>query len=258
MNSDKEERDKKEREDQGSSMDEGVDANPKDKDVATQKSGSKTKYKYEDKRPEWCMVGVTSLLVVITLLYTFAAWKQNELTRDTLDAALDMADLEQRPWLGYYGYAIEARRNPVARWEKREPEAGEEFRVRCFIQNVGKTPALNIKTMSITPHLIPIGDFYEKPDDWIDRHSRLVLFPNDRGLSHIGEGFSLDAEGYGEYLSRRKYIFFWAKLYYCDFAGRRHWTEVAVSHVFGSDEFRERSSSVNTVSGETRHPDCRD
>ena len=59
-----------------------------------------------------------------------------------------------------------------------------------------------------------------------------------------------------EYSNVAKEVFFWAKLYYCDITGRRHWTQAGVAHIFGSPAFSIRSSSVSPDPGEADHPDC--
>ena len=50
-----------------------------------------------------------------------------------------------------------------------EPKTGEQFRFRLFIQNVGKTPALNVQFMTARPIMIPIGDTPNAASRMVDR-----------------------------------------------------------------------------------------
>ena len=226
--------------------------------ISTSSADCNADNKSQDKWPDKVIAVSSVALVVITGLYTTFAWKQNELTRESLDTsrdalgvAMDAMNLEQRPWLGYYGYAIQARKDSASRWEDREPKAGEELRVECFIQNAGKTPALNIQLMSIVFGLVPIGGSAKEPDKWSGNSNRSALFPNAEGFSHNSDGIVLTDQGFLEYSTSKKEIFFWARLYYCDIAGRRYWTQTGVSHAFGSSAYNLRSSSVGLIPGET-------
>ena len=164
--------------------------------------------------------------------------------------------LDQRAWLGYHQYVVQARGNTTSTWANREPKAGEQFRVRFFIHNVGKTPAFNVRLMIIKPMIIPIGNVPDEPKAWSSGTSRLVLFPNDDGLSHNTRALTMSDQQFSAYSNVTKEIFFWAKLYYCDITGRRHSAQTGVSHFFRSNGFSIRSSSVSPDPGEPGHPDC--
>lgn len=238
-------------------------------------------------QPDWILAITSIILAIATIFYVGEAWEQNELTREALNtsrrslsmnrnmwstsrdafyAARKTARLEQRPWVGYYDYGIQARENTADRWEYREPKMGEQFRVRFFVQNVGKTPALNVQLMSIVPRLVPVGTLPKIPDKWSSSPNRIVLFPKDEGLSHNTKWLVLTDEQFLEYSTLRKEVFFWMRLYYCDLAKERHWTEAGISHVFGTNEYRIVSSSVGTmpvfgvpsILGGPGHPDCED
>ena len=173
-------------------------------------------------------------------------------TRKTLDAARENMRLEQRPWLGYYGYGIQARENSTAMWEYREPKIGEEFRIRCSIQNTGKTPALNISMMPIILELVPIGGSAKSPEWSGGQPGQGVLFPNAKDFSHDGGAALLTDQQFLEYSTLKKEIFFWAGLSYTDFAGELYWVSVGVSHSFGSDSYKIKSSFVVPISAVAR------
>ena len=219
----------------------------------------KANNKSQEKWPDRIIAGSSVLLVVVTALYTGFAWKQNELTRKTLDmsrealgVSLEAARLDRRPWVGYIGYSIEASEDAVT-WRSGEPRAGERFRIKCMIQNVGKTPAFNLKLMHT---VISMGGLPKEPDEWLGLPERKVLFPDDRNSGYVTKGPVLTPQQFLDYSNLRKRVFFRAKLYYCDFAGQRHWTQVEVSHAFGFGDFRDLSSTVGTVPGPTPHPEC--
>ena len=86
------------------------------------------------------------------------AGQQMEVMKGQIDDARDALRLDQRAWLGYHKYVVQARANDTATWTNREPKTGEQFRVRFFIHNVGKTPAFKVRLMIIKPMIIPIGE----------------------------------------------------------------------------------------------------
>ena len=184
------------------------------------------------------------------------AGQQMEVMKGQIDDARDALRLDQRAWLGYHQYVVQARANDTAAWTNREPAPGEQFRVRFFIRNVGRTPASNVRLMKVKPMIVPIGDIPNEPEEWSGTPSRSVVFPNDEGRSHNTGTLSLSDQQIAEYSERRQEVFFWAKLYYCDIAERRHWTQTGIAHIFGSAEFSIRSSSISPGPGEADHPDC--
>ena len=66
----------------------------------------------------------------------------------------------------------------------------------------------------------------------------------------------MTAQQFAAYSDAKNEIFFWAKLYYCDISGRRHWALTGVAHTIDSDDFSIRSSSVSPDPGEDGHIDC--
>ena len=187
-----------------------------------------------------------------------AAGRQVSATEEQTNTAIDALRLDQRAWLGYERYTIEARANDTSRWEKREPKTGEQFRGRLYIQNIGKTPALNVRFMSAPPILIPAGGIPSQPEEekWSIAGGEFVVFPNDDGLSQNTRPRNMPSQVFPAYSNRAREIFFWARLYYCDTTGRRHWTQIGVAHLFEAGTFSIRSSSVSPDPGEADHPDC--
>lgn len=185
-----------------------------------------------------------------------SAGRQIVAMKEQTNAAMNAMRLDQRAWLGYHKYKVQARENSTSAWTDREPKAGEQFRVRFFIHNVGKTPAFNVQPMLIEPKIIPMGNTPKEPENWSGGTRRFVIFPNDDGLSHNTGPLKLSEKQFSVYSNATQEVFFWAKLYYCDITGRRHWTQTGVAHTFGSPDFSMRSSSVSPDPGEANHPDC--
>ena len=185
-----------------------------------------------------------------------SAGRQVVAMKEQTNAAMDAMRLDQRAWLGYRRYNVQARESSTSTWTNREPKAGEEFRVRFFIHNAGKTPALNVRPMRIKPKIVPVGDVPKEPEKWSVGSGRSAIFPNDGSLSHNTRILPMTEQQFSAYSSKTMEAFFWAKIYYCDVIGRRHWTQVGVAHIFESADFTIRSSSVSPDPGEADHPDC--
>ena len=93
-----------------------------------------------------------------------AASRQVAAIEEQTNTAIDALRLDQRPWLGYERHVMEARANSTSSWEQREPKTGEQSRVRLYVQNIGKTPALNVRLMSTPPILIHVGARPSEPE----------------------------------------------------------------------------------------------
>ena len=232
-----------------------VDSREED-NVPTNQKKHDTKYKDQEKWPHRLMAIVSVLLLGVTYDYTCSTKKQVELTRDSLEVTRESLEvtresfevsrdaflLDRRPWVGYYGYRIQARKHSTARWEDREPRIGEEFRIRCSIHNTGKTPALNLFMFPIVVRLDSVGDFTDAHKWSGGQEGRGILFPNAEDFSHSGEAVFLTDEEFSDYYALKKEIFFWAALSYKDIAGELYFVGVAVSHSFGTDSYKIRSS----------------
>ena len=190
-----------------------------------------------------------------------AASRQVAAAQEQIDVDIDALRLDQRPWLGYRRHAIESKANDTSKWEERDPQSGEHFRVRLFVQNVGKTPALNVRLMRTQPVLIREGARPNEPkkEQWQMVPGKYVVFPNDRRLSHVTSTIRMPSNAFSTYSNRKGELFFWARLEYCDTTGQHHWTQMGLARHFQApaSEFRLRASSVSPDPGEANHPGCR-
>ena len=244
-------------------MDVGTPQPPEEDQPSTKKADGDTQSKRNPQGPNRIIAGASVVLAVATIgllivtgLYTYYAREQARLTTDML--ATMRAD--QRPWVGYHKYIIQARESPTSPWTDRGPKEGEEFKVRFFVRNVGKTPALNVAPlhifMGVQPRsLLPTkAEIREEPDIPI----KFALFPGDDRKSHNSRIFRLTEEEFSKYSSLRSDIFFWARINYCDSTGKLHWTQTEMSHTFGahSEGLVIRSEWADTYPSEGAHPSC--
>ena len=167
--------------------------------------------------------------------------------------------LEQRAWVVIHGLIMQTRESPRSEWRDKEiSKAGEDFRVRFRILNVGKTPALKALVMN-DPRIVTIGNkFDEDSIEWREALSRIVVFPQDNSIVHNTRPLSLSEERFSAYSNFEKELLFWGKIYYCDITGMRHWMRIGFTHKFGSGprNFGIKSSSTDPDPGEPNHPDC--
>ena len=113
----------------------------------------------QERWPQRAIAIASSLLVAVTLYYTHYASEQTKLTTDVV--ALMRSD--QRPWLGYHGFAIQARESPTSPWVQRMPAQGEEIRAVFFLDNAGKTPAVGVQRTFTRPRMVGPGEAF--PDE---------------------------------------------------------------------------------------------
>ena len=224
--------------------------------------------------------------ILITVLTAYFLWDSNRLARKALtnnasqfratmqamgeqtaaaqkqiNVDIDALRLDQRPWLGYWRYAIESRAKNTTKWEVREPKSGELFRIRLNVQNVGKTPALNVRLMSTKPQLIRTGTRPSEPkkEQWREVTGTFFVFPDDSHLSYASPSHHLSSQDFSKYSDHTSEAFFWARLEYCDTTGQHHWTQVGLARHFQTpvDVVRIRASSVSPDPGEANHPGCK-
>ena len=186
------------------------------------------------------------------------AHEQMEIAKQQIADARDALRLDQRAWLGYEHYVIEARENDAPEWKKREPRAGDLLRGRLYFQNIGKTPASNVRFMNAPPIWIRAGEIPSEPkeEEWSVADGIVVVFPNDDGLSQNTSPLPVPNQIFSAYSNGTIQVFFWARLSYCDTAGRHHWSQVGVAHYFEAGNFEIQSSSVSPDPGEANHPNC--
>ena len=230
----------------------GMSKGLKEDEISTSARESQREYNEHKRSPEWITAFAAVLLVLVTILNFVFTHRQNQLTSDALA-------LEQRAWLGFRNYAIQARVNPASPWQAREPTEGEECRVRFFIHNTGNTPALNVRLMRIKAVLVPRRTVPSEPDTWVDGTSTStgsVLLPDNDSIGQEIKIRPMSKQEFSDYASFRTEVFFWKRLYYCDVTGRLHWIQAGVSHAYRQDSFAIRSTSLGTEPGGANHPEC--
>lgn len=207
--------------------------------------------------PNRAIAVASVVLVVVTSIYTWSAYRQTNLTHEILNDTIKGRKEGRRAWLGYASYTLRTCAHPGAAWEARGPrQAGEPFQIRCRIRNTGQTPAYNVKLGIIEPQLVEKGEIPPLPVEERTYGGRLLIFPGDPHWDHSSDFLSLSEQQFTEYASLQKELFFWAELYYCDMAGHRHWTKVGIAHAFGDNQVYGRTALVSPGDGEADHPEC--
>ena len=84
-----------------------------------------------------------------------------------------------------------------------------------------------------------------KEEEWSVADGIFVVFPNDDGLSQNTRPLLVSNPIFSEYSNGTIQVFFWARLSYCDTAGRHHWSQVGVAHSFEAVDFYIGSNSVS-------------
>lgn len=194
---------------------------------------------------------------------TRAAVEAVGVARQANAQSLESFRIDQRPWLGITGYAIWAQTPKTIGWKQREPVVGDEFRFRFTLTNTGKSPALRVWTEVGQPMFgfVPDGQLPPEPK-WSGVRNRAgsAIYPNDDGRYIESQSFPLNEKIASNYRAGRGRLHMWARTYYCDVNGRRHWFQVAVAHPFGPDEdagrFTVLASLADTGLGDVDHPDC--
>ena len=251
-------RENKDSRDQNQPMDAGAVDGRKENKILAENMESKTQKKCQEKWPNRLIAIASLVLVMVTGYYAYHAREQTELTKETLEAYREESRLDHRPWVGYHGYSIQARKDSTDLGHHRDPKQGEEFRIRCFLQNTGRTPALDVQPMDIKLDLLPMEGVPPEPVDWSGFPDRRTIFPSDESLSHNSDWFKFTDQEFLEYSALEKQLFFWARTYYCDHIGRRHWTQVGGSRTYGARTTSVMQSSVGSIPGDIPHHDCND
>ena len=213
--------------------------------------------------PQWLIAVASSVLAVTTIVIAFVTAKYAASAQEQAAQTSEMVAtmrLDQRPWLGYSSFAVQARESPDVAWENRKsPSQGEDIRALFFLDNIGKTPALNVQRIILRPKMVAVdGQLPDEPNGWLKHPDTIAIFPNiDNAIWHTGDPFRLTQQEFSEYSSKSKRMFFWAKLFYCDAAGQRYWTQVGIAHEFGASGFNIRSVTVgDSEPGAEDHPGC--
>ena len=178
-----------------------------------------------------------------------------------IEDARDALRLEQRPWLGYVGFTLEARADSDEPWGERVPREGDEVRVRMRILNTGRTPAILIPLNSANPRLAPVDTIAPPPPEWrpvSETQGRVVVLPGVEGRRQYTRPFRLSEEQFRRYSADTHWLLLWARMNYCDAAQRRHWVQVAIAHRSSNPPnlFHTPSVSISPDPGEPDHADC--
>ena len=146
-----------------------------------------------------------------------------------LDASIKMSRRDQRPWI------------TVARFElSAELEQGKEVSVRVWLQNTGKTPAMNEVNQSqvyLWP-VPPVMTNFSKPQPK-ESNSITIIAPGAPATSFITTKWKPQDAFVTSYRSKGMRFFVHAKAWFSDSFGTPHWTSVCASHGFSEplDEF---------------------
>ena len=178
-----------------------------------------------------------------------------------IEDARDALRLEQRPWLGYVGFTLEARAGSDEPWVERILREGDEVRIRMRILNTGRTPAILIPVNSANPTLAPVDTIAPPPTEWrpmSETQGRVVVLPGVDGRRQYTRPFRLSGEQFRRYSKDTHWLLLWARLNYCDAAQRHHWVQVAIAHRSSnpSNLFDTPSVSISPDPGELDHADC--
>ena len=178
-----------------------------------------------------------------------------------IEDARDALWLQQRPWLGYVGFTLEARADNDEPWGERAPQDGDEVRVRMRILNSGRTPATIIPVNSGDSKLAPVNTIAPPPTEWrpvSETQGRVVVLPGVEGRRQYTRPFRLSGEHFRRYSADTHWLFLWARMNYCDAAQRHHWVQVAIAHRSRNPPnlFDTPSVSISPDPGEPDHPDC--
>ena len=187
--------------------------------------------------------------------------RQMDLTLQQIEDARNALWLEQRPWLGYVGYALEARANDDEPWVEQDLREGDQVRVRMRIENSGRTPAILIPVNSDSVRVLPVGSTAPPPREWrrmSAAQAGVVVLPGVEGQRHYTRPFRLSRAQFEGYSAGTHQLFLWARLNYCDAAQRRHWVQVAITHQSRDppDIVGTPSASISPDPGGLYHPDC--
>ncbi len=174
-------------------------------------------------------LGITIAGSMLALMGLFALIKQtyvmvdqNKLMIEQLKQTDRNLRLDQRAWLTSSRFRLIA-----------EPEAGKPIHVDYFIQNSGKTPALDYYSQPVLflASGMPGMQKFEEPKTFV---SRSIVPPGSAGTASATLPIMLAELELSHYRSRADHLFIHAILRYRDIFGRVHWTTVCAYHTWGN------------------------
>ena len=186
--------------------------------------------------------------------------RQMDLMLQQIEDARDALWLQQRAWVNHRGFVLQVREEN-GDWSAREIKKGDEFRIRCFFENVGVTPATNIlfRTRSRLSLIDGESPAWREgtPDDEDQVAAAAIMSGQGRALelSRTHGVMKMNAREFEQYSSQTHGVFIWSKVSYCDLAGRFHWARVGIMRHYGRppDEFDMRVHELSPTS--LRQPD---
>ena len=185
-----------------------------------------------------------------------ASRQQTKLALDQITQARDALREDQRAWLAFTGYSLFARAPKTNEWQQREPNVGDQFQVRFELRNYGRTPAWNMWSTE----RLNFGPVVPPPPKWsgiLPTDARpTVVVPGDDGRFNETLPYTIEPGLEPLYRSEVNRLFVWSRMYYCDASGRRHWTDVCISHLYKHPTFGVCGGGFNRDGGEQDHPDC--
>jgi len=153
-----------------------------------------------------------------------AAKKSTENGTQSLQATIESFHLDQRPWVIPFQFQLAA-----------ELENGKDSKVTIWVENTGKTPALDMIPVSS----VSLWDF-EPPEPDLSKVipivSRGILAPGFRNFSFDTEGdhFKPKLVDIAAYQDGRKRIYIHGMIRYRDSFNLQRWTKFCIWHKYGS------------------------
>ena len=158
-----------------------------------------------------------------------AARSAVENSKQSLQATIDGFHLDQRPWVIPFQFRLAA-----------ELENGRDSKVTVWVENTGKTPALDVISVSRTSlsGLEPVQPDLSTVTPII---SRGVLAPEVKNFYFDTEGahFKPPLLDVAAYQDARKKIYIQGLIRYRDSFNEQHWTTFCIQHKYGTplDDF---------------------
>jgi len=186
------------------------------------------------------LLEIAALIVVIC--YTRYAGQQVRTMNDTLeeirkqtgsseqaakaaksgaDTASDTLRLDQRAWLTIYKFELPS-----------EPRMGTPIQIGFFIQNTGRTPALD----EYTETLVVSSVTEPKPPSTFKSalHFRNnIITPGTNNTRSTSETWIPSGAGMAAYINKTAKIYIHARINYTDIFEVQHWTSVCAYHTYG-------------------------
>jgi hypothetical protein len=147
--------------------------------------------------------------------------QQARAAQQSLKTARDSFRLDERPWIFVNRFEMPS-----------EPQVGQDFKVKVFVVNTGKTPAFRVMTLS----QINMQFVEPSPPDFANRPAPKgigTIVPGKLDYNYETEPFSITPVLLQYYDMRSTHIYVFGKFYYLDAFGFQHWTTFCMEHTYG-------------------------